>query len=175
MSVQVPETQETKLFSFLNPLAVEIWIFVFFAYCLVICLRQTFFHSFVRSFDIVSLLKSIDFVHSTVRFHLPFGLQHDSLNGASRRSVIQILGCTRTILHCPIGENCRRLNENFKIYYQFKTSFWFVIGTLMQQGSDLNPKVRIFPFLGNKNLSLFAFTIRRQALVLLEASGGSSL
>lgn len=35
---QVPETQETKLFSFLNPLAFEIWIFVFFAYCLVICL-----------------------------------------------------------------------------------------------------------------------------------------
>lgn len=34
--LQVPETQETKLFSFLNPLAVEIWIFVFFAYCLVI-------------------------------------------------------------------------------------------------------------------------------------------
>lgn len=36
--LQVPETQETKLFSFLNPLAFEIWIFVFFAYCLVICL-----------------------------------------------------------------------------------------------------------------------------------------
>lgn len=40
-SLQVPETQETKLFSFLNPLAVEIWIFVFFAYCLVICLKAS--------------------------------------------------------------------------------------------------------------------------------------
>lgn len=38
--LKVPETQETKLFSFLNPLAVEIWIFVFFAYCLVIGLAM---------------------------------------------------------------------------------------------------------------------------------------
>ncbi|KAL7047470.1 hypothetical protein ACKWTF_002925 [Chironomus riparius] len=55
---KIPETQETKLFSFLNPLAMNIWFLVFFAYCLV----------------------------------------------------------------------------------SLTVCFWFVIGTLMQQGSDLNPK-----------------------------------
>lgn len=34
---QVPETQETKLFSFLNPLSIDIWIYVVFAYLAVSC------------------------------------------------------------------------------------------------------------------------------------------
>lgn len=64
------------------------------------------------------------------------------MSGVWLRNVIPIRACTRTTLRYQIGENFCWSTENFSIYYQFKTtSFWFVIGTLMQQGSDMNPKV----------------------------------
>nr|QGW50653.1 ionotropic receptor 11 [Propsilocerus akamusi] len=85
---KVPETQETKLFSFLNPLAVEIWICVFFAYCL------------------VSLT-----VWIVARF--------SEWAAASR---------------------CNQNSGLYENHFTLSNSFWFVIGTLMQQGSDLNPK-----------------------------------
>lgn len=47
---------------------------------------------------------------------------------------------------------CEMENELIENQFSFANSFWFTIGTLMQQGSDLNPKVQnrnIF-FLCNK-------------------------
>ncbi|XP_034244702.1 glutamate receptor ionotropic, kainate 2-like, partial [Thrips palmi] len=82
---KVPTTQPTRLFSFMNPLSVHVWMFVVLAYVL------------------VSLT-----MYVTARFS-PYewrGSLHDAM--ANHFSIV----------------NC----------------FWFAIGTLMQQGSDLNPR-----------------------------------
>lgn len=36
---------------------------------------------------------------------------------------------------------CETENELVENQFSFANSFWFTIGTIMQQGSDLNPKV----------------------------------
>lgn len=36
---------------------------------------------------------------------------------------------------------CDTKNDTVSNQFSFGNSFWFTIGTLMQQGSDLNPKV----------------------------------
>lgn len=85
---KVPETQETKLFSFLNPLSIDIWIYVVFAYLA------------------VSLT-----VFIVARFS-----EWNNVN-----------------------TKCR--SEFYENNFTLSNSFWFVIGSLMQQGNDeMNPK-----------------------------------
>jgi ionotropic kainate glutamate receptor 2 len=85
--LQVPTSQPTRLFSFMNPLSVHVWMFVVLAYVL------------------VSLTMYITARFSPYEWRNGF---YDSM--ANHFSIV----------------NC----------------FWFAIGTLMQQGSDLNPRVR---------------------------------
>lgn len=73
---KVPKPPETKLFSFLNPLAVEIWLLIIFAY---IAVSLTMY--------VVSRFSEYEAQH--------FGLAN---------------------------------------------AFWYPVGTLMQQGSDINPR-----------------------------------
>ncbi|CRK95897.1 CLUMA_CG009343, isoform A [Clunio marinus] len=103
---KVPESEETKLFSFLNPLAVEIWIFVFFAYCLV-----SFTVWIVARFSEWSVATKCNTNSGLYENH--FTLSNSNENSWKGNNVIE---------------------------FQSLLSFWFVIGTLMQQGSDLNPK-----------------------------------
>lgn len=90
-NLQVPTSQPTRLFSFMNPLAVDIWLYVLAAYVL------------------VSITMFIVARFSPYEWHNPHP--------------------------CDV--------ENYLVENQFSlaNSFWFTIGTLMQQGSDLNPKV----------------------------------
>ncbi|KAH8272441.1 hypothetical protein KR044_002068, partial [Drosophila immigrans] len=87
---KVPKSQPNRLFSFLNPLAIEIWIYVIAAYMLV-----------SLTIYIVSKLSPLEWQY---------------------------------INTCDF--------DNIKISNQFSLfdSFWFTIGTLMQQGSDIHPK-----------------------------------
>ncbi|CAH1170182.1 unnamed protein product [Phaedon cochleariae] len=87
---KVPKSQQAKLFSFMNPLAMDIWLYVLSAYVL------------------VSITMFV-----VARFS-PYEWQNPH--------------------PCEI--------ENVLVRNQFSlaNSFWFTIGTLMQQGSDLNPK-----------------------------------
>lgn len=145
----MPETQETKLFSFLNPLAVEIWIFVFFAYCLVIGLgRKKRRKLLFLPIDINRFYSHCLRLSAWLRFRLPFGLWRASVNGVWQLNATLTRDSTRTISHCRIGEKFLRFRRGAKIKQNFianfsPNSFWFVIGTLMQQGSDLNPKVNM--------------------------------
>lgn len=87
---KVPTTPPTKLFSFMNPLAFEIWLYVLAAYFLV-------------SFTIYTVAK-----------------------------------------FSPI-EQQPKYRENICVnsetaHFNLSNSFWFTIGTLMQQGSDLSPQ-----------------------------------
>lgn len=86
---QVPAAQPTRLFSFMNPLSIDIWLYVFAAYCLV-----------SLSIYIVARFSEWHNAHP-----------------------------------CDID------NDIIENQFTIANSFWFAIGTLMQQGSDLNPKV----------------------------------
>lgn len=91
VTVQVPTSQPTRLFSFMNPLAVDIWLYVLAAYVL------------------VSMTMFVVARFSPYEWHNPHPCDVDN-----------------------------HLVEN---QFSLANSFWFTIGTLMQQGSDLNPKV----------------------------------
>lgn len=87
----MPTSQPTRLFSFMNPLAVDIWLYVLAAYML------------------VSLTMFVVARFSPYEWHNPHPCDTDS--------------------------------ETVENQFSLANSFWFTIGTLMQQGSDLNPKV----------------------------------
>nr|CAD7423216.1 unnamed protein product [Timema monikensis] len=86
----VPTTQPTRLFSFMNPLAIEIWLYVLAAYVL------------------VSITMFVVARFSPYEWHNPHPCDVD--------------------------------NDLVENQFSLANSFWFTIGTLMQQGSDLNPK-----------------------------------
>ena len=92
----MPTSQQTRLFSFMNPLAIEIWLYVLAAYVL------------------VSITMFI-----VARFS-PYEWQNP--------------------------HPCTRDNDIVENQFSLSNSFWFTIGTLMQQGSDLNPKVSCIYF-----------------------------
>ncbi|EFA00683.2 Glutamate receptor ionotropic, kainate 1-like Protein [Tribolium castaneum] len=87
---QVPTSQQARLFSFMNPLAMDIWMYVFSAYVL------------------VSITMFVVARFSPYEWHNP--------------------------------HPCDMENELVENQFSLANSFWFTIGTLMQQGSDLNPK-----------------------------------
>jgi len=85
-----PRRESPGLFSFLNPLAIEIWVYVIAAYV------------------IVSLIMYVLARFSPYEWYNPLPCRPD-LN----------------------------LVENV---FTISNSFWFAVGTLMQQGSDINPR-----------------------------------
>lgn len=87
---KVPSSHEARPFSFMNPLALEIWLYMLAAYVL------------------VSLSMFVVARFSPCEWHSP--------------------------------HPCCRQTDTLENQFSFADSFWFTIGTLMQQGSDLNPK-----------------------------------
>ncbi|XP_037804779.1 glutamate receptor ionotropic, kainate 2-like, partial [Penaeus monodon] len=87
---KVPQRAPHRLFSFMNPLAIEIWLYILAAYV------------------VVSLT-----IYIVARFS-PYEWQNPH----------------------PCYDNHEVVENDFTL----GNSFWFTIGTLMQQGSDLNPK-----------------------------------
>ncbi|XP_050301829.1 glutamate receptor ionotropic, kainate 1-like isoform X4 [Anthonomus grandis grandis] len=87
---KVPSSPQTRLFSFMNPLAPDIWMYVLSAYIL------------------VSITMFVVARFSPYEWQSP--------------------------------HPCDLENEQLKNQFSLANSFWFTIGTLMQQGSDLNPK-----------------------------------
>ncbi|XP_033335462.1 glutamate receptor ionotropic, kainate 2 isoform X8 [Megalopta genalis] len=90
MKFQVPTSHPARLFSFMNPLAIEIWLYVLAAYVL------------------VSVTMFVVARFSPYEWNNPHP--------------------------CHVG------SEVVENQFSLANSFWFTIGTLMQQGSDLNPK-----------------------------------
>ncbi|XP_066598064.1 glutamate receptor ionotropic, kainate 2-like isoform X4 [Prorops nasuta] len=88
---KVPTSHPARLFSFMNPLAIEIWLYVLAAYVLVS----------VAMFGVARLS--------------PYEWNANSYPCSTETNVVE--------------------NQ-----FSLSNSFWFTIGTLMQQGSDLNPK-----------------------------------
>ncbi|XP_060072907.1 glutamate receptor ionotropic, kainate 2-like [Ylistrum balloti] len=87
---RMPKREKPGLFSFLNPLAIEIWIYVIAAYLLV-------------SFSIFVLAR-----FSPYEWYNP--------------------------------HPCNPETDTVQNTFNLSNSFWFTVGTLMQQGSDINPR-----------------------------------
>ncbi|XP_011878969.1 PREDICTED: glutamate receptor ionotropic, kainate 2-like isoform X5 [Vollenhovia emeryi] len=87
---KVPTSHPARLFSFMNPLAIEIWLYVLAAYVL------------------VSVTMFVVARFSPYEWNNP--------------------------------HPCHPGPEIVENQFSLSNSFWFTIGTLMQQGSDLNPK-----------------------------------
>ncbi|XP_031842261.1 glutamate receptor ionotropic, kainate 2 isoform X7 [Nomia melanderi] len=87
---KVPTSHPARLFSFMNPLAIEIWLYVLAAYVL------------------VSVTMFVVARFSPYEWNNP--------------------------------HPCHAGSEVVENQFSLANSFWFTIGTLMQQGSDLNPK-----------------------------------
>lgn len=85
-----PKRESPGLFSFLNPLAIEIWVYVIAAYV------------------VVSMLMFVLARFSPYEWHNPH----------------------------PCNPNEDIVHNSFTL----SNSFWFAVGTLMQQGSDINPR-----------------------------------
>ncbi|XP_006612267.1 glutamate receptor ionotropic, kainate 2-like isoform X3 [Apis dorsata] len=87
---KVPTSHPARLFSFMNPLAIQIWLYVLAAYVL------------------VSVMMFVVARISPYEWNNP--------------------------------HPCHAGSEMVENQFSLANSFWFTIGTLMQQGSDLNPK-----------------------------------
>ncbi|XP_060821555.1 glutamate receptor ionotropic, kainate 2-like isoform X7 [Bombus pascuorum] len=87
---KVPTSHPARLFSFMNPLAIQIWLYVLAAYVL------------------VSVMMFVVARISPYEWNNP--------------------------------HPCHTESELVENQFSLANSFWFTIGTLMQQGSDLNPK-----------------------------------
>ncbi|XP_014475528.1 PREDICTED: glutamate receptor ionotropic, kainate 2-like [Dinoponera quadriceps] len=193
---KVPSSQPTRLFSFMNPLAVEIWLYVLAAYMLVsftlfVMARFSPYewnnpHPCLAESDVVenqfSVSNSFWFITGT------FLRQGSGLNPkVSKRSPprlfsfmnplaveiwLSLLGAYVMVslaiwivarlspyewvepspcpsCKCPLqGSHVSALDPDSDDIpllstvneFSLANSFWFAVGTLMQQGSDLNPK-----------------------------------
>ncbi|XP_075215419.1 glutamate receptor ionotropic, kainate 2 [Lycorma delicatula] len=189
---KVPTSQPTRLFSFMNPLAVEIWLYVLAAYLLVsftlfVMARFSPYewnnpHPCLAESDVVenqfSVSNSFWFITGT------FLRQGSGLNPKASESMpnrlfsflnplaIEIwlyMAAAYVVVSLTIWivarfspyewfshQPCAHCDEPFEDECDYPStlatllvsendftlgnSFWFTIGTLMQQGSDLNPK-----------------------------------
>jgi Ligand-gated ion channel len=66
---------------------------------------------------------------------------------------------------------CELENDVVENQFSLSNSFWFAIGTLMQQGSDLNPKVltastHFFQILNSEKLLFNAFPLQQKQYAL---------
>lgn len=105
---QVPTSHQARLFSFMNPLAIEIWLYVLAAYVL------------------VSVTMFVVARFSPYEWNNP--------------------------------HPCHAGPEVVENQFSLSNSFWFTIGTLMQQGSDLNPKVCLI----RPPVRFFEYSFRRK-------------
>lgn len=112
--LQVSESMPSRLFSFLNPLAAEVWLCMFGAYVVV-------------SVTIWVVARFSPYEWSEL---------NPCVGGGD-------MGCdcqppsTLSLQDCHTATTLLVIENDFTL----ANSFWFTIGTLMQQGSDLNPKV----------------------------------
>ena len=100
-----PEVEPAELFSFMNPLALEIWLYILLAYVLV-------------SLTIWIVAR---YIYQDMSIYLLIYPRFSPNEWANPHPCI---------------------DSGFVVQNDFTlaNSFWFAVGTLMQQGSDLNPK-----------------------------------
>lgn len=138
---KVPSPRSKRHFSFLNPLADDIWLYMLGSYILVsitmwIVARFSPLEWKERELCDECLLEAYtsDFQCSEHSCDCSSGIGSDT---AWNKRDVHYNDDTFSSEPFPVLE----VREND---FTAGNSFWFGIGTLMQQGSDLNPKVQYF-------------------------------
>ncbi|XP_066598282.1 glutamate receptor ionotropic, kainate 2 isoform X1 [Prorops nasuta] len=111
LNPKVSGRMPSQLFSFMNPLAVEIWLFMLGAYVMV-----------SLTIWIVAKFSPYERVEPTTC---------PSCNSTLQGGHVSALDSDSDDIPLPLTT----VNE-----FTLANSFWFTVGTLMQQGSDLNPQ-----------------------------------
>ncbi|XP_066156861.1 glutamate receptor ionotropic, kainate 2 isoform X2 [Euwallacea fornicatus] len=142
LNPKVVKRAPAPLFAFLNPLAFEIWIYITLAYALVsltIWIVARFTPEEWKEVELCDdcLLKRVE---------------HEDGEGCSH-SMVAPCGSEASsgigLSDCDLDEDEERLQccneevttlEMLENGFTLGNSFWFAIGSLMQQGSELNPK-----------------------------------
>lgn len=153
--LKVPVRVPSELFSFLNPLAIEIWLYMAGAYFLV-----------SATIWIVARYSPIEWKEPELcdeclmkKYATLYGYDYCDDHSSDRSSGIgSEPDWRRGVLvndeeiefvsdPCLAHEHEEATLEILENDFTLANSFWFAIGTLMQQGSDLNPKVQCCCFL----------------------------
>lgn len=132
---QVPTPTPTRLFSFMNPLAVEIWLFLLLAYVLVSLSMWV-----VARFTPYEWHDNVNGSGLGTRCHHCQHYLSDSIGGGINQ-ILQLQQQQQHQLNHDALFNSEHPVLASSNDFSLANSFWFTIGTLMQQGSDLNPKV----------------------------------
>ncbi|XP_025836785.1 glutamate receptor ionotropic, kainate 1-like [Agrilus planipennis] len=144
LNPKVPKRIPSHLFSFLNPLAIDIWIYMIVAYVLVsltIWFVARCSPSEWKELELCDdcmerkLLAADCFDEDCCSYHSSgFGSESSSRRGSD---IVEEDFAIVSSTYYPAYEGYTDVLQND---FSLGNSFWFAIGTLMQQGSDLNPK-----------------------------------
>ncbi|XP_034111917.2 glutamate receptor ionotropic, kainate 2 isoform X2 [Drosophila albomicans] len=150
---KISDRAQSKFFSFMNPLAIEIWFYIAFGYILVsICIW------------IVARVSPFEWVHSKPSCSMacdqrirmsnyikePLGLEslrnrdfiQDNIDVITLENFASDCNNISTLYSGEDGIEADDTLELVSVQNDFtlKNSFWFAIGALMQQGADLYPR-----------------------------------
>lgn len=166
---QISDRAQTKFFSFMNPLAIEIWFYIAFGYILVsICIW------------IVARLSPVEWVHSKPACSMacdhmlnkirkahefqdqlelsrfrdnnhdisPYNNDHDDndIDAAGLNEYATNHNDDHDNINKDNAYDGNESEDSLELVsvqndFTLKNSFWFAIGALMQQGADLYPRV----------------------------------
>lgn len=177
--LKVPVRVPNQLFSFLNPLAIEIWLYMVGAYVLVSITIWIVARFSPIEWKEPELCDECLVEKLTVLYGLDSCYNDRSSDDEGSSGIGSELDCRQnrsTNVNdeeeiefvsdpCLYNEYEEATLEVLENDFNLANSFWFAIGTLMQQGSDLNPKVQYLPlrfkfvilrFLINYNLTDFS-------------------
>ncbi|XP_032308640.1 glutamate receptor ionotropic, kainate 2 isoform X2 [Drosophila ananassae] len=155
---KISDRAQTKFFSFMNPLAIEIWVYIAIGYIFVSI-----------SIWIVARLSPIEWVNSKPPCtmacdHILEQIQKEyyktefaELTDINNKEIfisnnhhahnVDDISCGQCGVPIPLSNDDEQLSDDTNVElvriqnnFTLKNSFWFAIGALMQQGSDLYPR-----------------------------------
>ncbi|KRG07321.1 uncharacterized protein Dmoj_GI14037, isoform F [Drosophila mojavensis] len=147
---KISDRAQTKFFSFMNPLAIEIWFYIAFGYILVsMCIwivARLSPMEWVRSKPACTMacdhmLRKIRKANNAYdHFELKF-IENPTNNGTHKNDD---KNDANDVIDVDLGDNSDSDDtlelETVQNSFTLKNSFWFAIGALMQQGADLYPR-----------------------------------
>ncbi|XP_070138572.1 glutamate receptor ionotropic, kainate 2 isoform X5 [Drosophila bipectinata] len=166
LNPKISDRAQMKFFSFMNPLAIEIWVYIAFGYIFVSI-----------SIWIVARLSPIEWVNAKPPCSMAcehilekiekeyYTTEHAELRNLNNEKIsisndphkanilrfnahnVDDISCEQCGLPLPLSSEDEQLSDVTKVElvriqnnFTLRNSFWFAIGALMQQGSDLYPR-----------------------------------
>lgn len=127
----------------MNPLAVEIWLFLLLAYVLVSLCMWVVARFTPYEWHEVGGPGRCHHCHQLMNAN---NHHNNGVNHHHQVADVMMMMIANEPHHPGTGPVQPSTNGSIVNDFSLANSFWFTIGTLMQQGSDLNPKVSYYTF-----------------------------